>query len=66
MDITTIMDSELRVAYEQFPSVPVPQNTNDFVVLRKATDERLAQMSTQLPKNEHVVIEDRVVPRRST
>jgi acetyl esterase/lipase len=56
------MDSELRVAYEQFPSAPVPQNANDFVVLRKATDEMLAQMSAQLPKNEHVVIEDRVVP----
>ncbi|BCL80935.1 esterase [Ktedonobacteria bacterium brp13] len=61
MDITTTMDSELRVAYEQFPSNAIPQNTNEFVAFRKAQDEELAQMN-ELPKNEHVVIEERVVP----
>ncbi len=60
MDITTTMDSELIATYEQYPHFPVPQNANDFAVFRKAADEMTA--SIQGPKNEHVIIEDRVGP----
>ncbi len=60
MDITKTMDAELRVVYEQFPSLPVPQNANDFAVFRKATDEMITSMQGQ--KNEQVIIEDRVGP----
>lgn len=65
MDITTTMDSELKVGYEQIPPMPMPQTPNDFITFRTAQDEMLALFSANWQKSEHVVIEDQIVPRTS-
>ncbi len=61
MVISTAMDAELQIVYDQFPPLSVPRDASDFITLRNAIDEML-DLWYEKPTSEHVLMEDRDGP----